>query len=281
MGLDNRVPFPEGQSIQFLSGFIYPVENQVIKLPDGTLVTGRCEIPAQCKTSKGIRRDDIKKEEDCTGQCHHKDNNVDNCGATPVPCPGEPMDPALNIKNKGECTDADGLWLEFQWSEATIATEFDDRHLCQNDNEQNEWISYVASKYVESSFLPSEEWRRQAGFRWEQLGTISADGWFIPTSMQFRRPTSACVKQSCTGGNSTGDEKGKSKCEDAGGTFETKLLRGQCTDQVGEADNTNQDDEDGGKAKCIEAGNNWSSSADPEKCEEQGGLHTSRHWRYL
>ena len=51
MGLDNRVPFPEGQSIQFLSGFVYPAENQVVKLPDGTMVTGRCEVPAQCKNS--------------------------------------------------------------------------------------------------------------------------------------------------------------------------------------------------------------------------------------
>jgi len=225
MGLDNRVPFPEGQSVQFLSGFIYPADNQAIKLPDGTSVTGRCEVPAQCKDHKGVKRDDITEKKNCTGQCYEKNTNANECsdaGYSSVPCPGN----KLAAGDKSSCTNADGIWVDHQWSEATAVVDFDDRHKCENDNEQHEWISYTASKYVESAFLPGEEWRRQAGFRWEELGTTSADGWFLPSSAQFRKPVAVCVIQSCVGGSSTGDEKTRSTCETAGGTFETKKTYG-------------------------------------------------------
>ena len=93
--------------------------------------------------------------------------------------------------------DTKPVWHDWQWLDPVVRPGIEDQFDCLNDSENNNWISYPNSKYAESAFLPAEEWRKQIGWNWGNVGSMSIDGLTVPTSTQFRRTIGACIRIYC------------------------------------------------------------------------------------
>ena len=253
------------KTAQYLSGFIYTDNNQSFPLPDGTRVTGRCQERAVCKsaaaygpvggTGDPVVVGDIiegKKKSECTGIC------LDTT----------PQRNDLGHDNVFDCNANGGDFLSWSWVEAVIIPDAKDEFECLNKPKDTEWVSYPGSKYIESDFLPAEEWRRQIGFRWGKIATMTADGMFIPFSAQFRSTgVAACIKNACE----DPQYETKTECEANGKRWEVTKLTGVCKDAADNEDPSYPTEE----KPCTDAGHTWHSASDPDICKAKGGVSLS------
>ena len=137
----------------------------------------------------------------------------------------DPNNPPSDLTNAG--TGSIPWWFNFDFQAPVVVPDITNQFECSNND--FEWISYAGTKYIESDFFPGEEWRRQVGYRWGNLASMSADGFMVPVSTQFRKPTEACFYFSC----SSDAYDNKTSCEAAKEKWVAKKLPGGvCWDGV-------------------------------------------------
>ncbi len=246
MGINPQAPLQEGKSVQYLAGFIYTDDGQAAQLPDGTLVRGRCQTASYCSNAAGDRLNLDKAS--CVGVC--TDPQTDN---------------VVNIdpNTDAECTSIQMDWEDYTWVESVVLNQINTFFECENNSPYNEWISYAGTKYIESDFFPGEEWRRQVGYRWGNLASMSADGFIVPVSTQFRKPVGGCFKFAC----SLSAHTDKTSCEASGGKWEASKLPAVCLDSNGDV--TSETTE----AACLASNpsNSWVEIDYSGTCKDYGG----------
>lgn len=249
------------KTAQFLSGFIYTDNNQSYPLPDGTRVTGRCQEPEVCKNVSLYGPVGGQGNPVAAGQ----KIPVEKAKCTGVCLDRTPQQNKLPQDNSGDCGVAGGDWFAWKWHEPKILADVNDEFVCLNKPQETEYISYAGSKYIETDFLPAEEWRRSVGWRWGDVATVTSDGMFIPFSAQFRAVgEAACIKNACEDPQYTK----KADCEANNKKWKVTKLTGVCKDANGQTDPSYPKEQ----AACENAGYTWESASDPDACEAQGGV---------
>ena len=258
MGIDPRHQTSNDKTSQFLSGFIYSDKGQAEQLSDGTFVRGRCQTPGRCvnvtsyidpRDGGTISAGDNLElyyetsftEPTCTGVCLEvrivESPDPDNPGETitTTEFTGEWDELAQNATECantiviGMLDDTKPVWHDWQWLDPVVRPGIEDQFDCLNDSENNNWISYPNSKYAESAFLPAEEWRKQIGWNWGNVGSMSIDGLTVPTSTQFRRTIGACIRNYCN----DSQFKTKAACTAAGKQWKAEKILGGCFNSDG------------------------------------------------
>ena len=293
MGINPRQQNSHDKTSQFLSGFIYSDKNQAEQLPDGTFVRGRCQTAGGCVNTVKYTDPDGNNvsagenlnlaESVCTGICLEVRtvtvSDVSGETTTTTEFTGEWDELAQDATTCdgsyiiGMTDDTKPAWYSWKWLDPVVIPGIENQFHCIKNSESNDWISYPNSKYAESTFLPAEEWRKQIGWSWGSVASMSIDGLTIPTSTQFRKPVSACIRNYCNDSQFTT----KATCVEAGKQWKAEKILGGCFNSDGTLFPAYKTE-----AACVAAEldddsgdnpqpGNWQAADYSSTCEDAGG----------